>query len=62
MSHPYFCLAPMVLGKFEIAPGRSYTFRCRLHVHDGSPDPEAIERLWNDSAAPPRVRLVTDDR
>jgi hypothetical protein len=55
---PYFCFAPMVLGEFEIVPGEPYTSRYRLIVHDGPPDPAVIERLWDDYADPPVVRIV----
>ena len=57
-NKPYFCFAPMVLGEFEISPGHPYTSRYRLYVHDGPPDAADIERLWNDYAAPPVVRVV----
>jgi hypothetical protein len=59
---PYFCFAPMVLGEFEIAPGRPYVSRYRVVAHDGPPDKEAIERLWNDYADPPVVRVVEGGR
>jgi hypothetical protein len=56
---PYFCFAPMVLGDFEIAPGRPYVSRYRFAVHDGATDAATIDRLWHDYAGPPRVRVVT---
>ncbi len=60
-SMPYFCFAPEVLGAFTIAPGRPpYVSRYRFHVHDGELDSQAAERLWNDYADPPRVRVVAD--
>jgi Family of unknown function (DUF6807) len=58
---PYFSFSPPVLGDFEIAPGQTYTSRYRLIVHDGRPDPALIERLWNDFADPPTVRIVEPD-
>src|SRR4051812_42569810 len=59
-NKPYFCFAPMVLGSFEIAPGRPYLSRYRIVVHDGPPDAGALGRFWNDYADPPAVRVVTD--
>jgi hypothetical protein len=60
-NKPYFCFAPMVLGEFEITPGKPYVSRYRLLVHDGPPDQKAIERLWADYADPPRVRAVAGE-
>src|SRR5262249_39181820 len=34
-NKPYFCFAPMVLGEFDIVPGRPYVSRYRLLAHDG---------------------------
>jgi hypothetical protein len=59
-NKPYFCFAPMVLGSFDIAPGRPYTSRYRFVVHDGTPDPATLERFWHDYAEPPGVRVVTE--
>jgi hypothetical protein len=59
-NKPYFCFAPMVIGTFEIAPGRPYVSRYRFAVHDGPPDVRAIARLWHDYAEPPRVRVVNE--
>jgi hypothetical protein len=57
-NKPYLCLAPMVSGEFEIAPGKEYVSRYRLLVHDGPPDPKRIERAWNDYSDPPQVHIV----
>lgn len=57
---PYFCFAPMVLGEFEIRPGEPYQSRFRYFVHDGPLDPADAERMWNDYANPPVVRLVVE--
>ena len=59
-NKPYLSFAPEVLGEFEIVPGRKYVSRYRLIVHDGRPDLALIERLWNDYAEPPRVRIAQD--
>ena len=57
---PYLSFAPEVLGEFEIVPGREYVSRYRLIAHDGPPDPKLIERIWDDYADPPRVRIVPE--
>lgn len=57
-SKPYFSLSPMVLGQFEIKPQQPYRTRLRFFTHDGSLSPERAERLWNDYAHPPTVRIV----
>ena len=59
-SKPYFCFAPMVLGKFMVAPGDSYVSRFRYVVHDGEADPELAERSWQDLAHPVKVSVVAE--
>ena len=61
-NKPYFCFSPMVDDEFAITRGHPYVSRYRLYIHDGPPDPEAIERVWHDYAEPPRVRIVEDKR
>lgn len=56
-SEPFFCYAPQQAGDMEIAPGQPYVSRYRFVVHDGPPDKEVLERLWNDYAYPPRVKI-----
>jgi hypothetical protein len=56
-SEPFFCFAPQQGGDMEIAPGQRYISRYRFVVHDGPPNKEVIERLWNDYAHPPKVRI-----
>ncbi len=55
---PYFCFAPMVLGEFAIEPGKPYVSRYRIVAHDGPPDPKLLDRLWDDYADPPSVRVI----
>ena len=57
---PYLSFAPEFLGAFEIVPGQSYVSRYRLIAHDGPPDPKLIDRIWDDYADPPKVRIVAD--
>lgn len=54
---PYFCYAPSQLGPFAIQPGEVYAARYRFVAFDGPPDPEALDRLWNDYAYPPAVTV-----
>ncbi len=56
---PFFCYAPSQLGDWEISPGEPYVARYRFAVMDGEPDPAELERLWNDYAHPPEVRIST---
>jgi len=43
---PYFCWAPMVLGEFEIAPGKPYVSKYRYIVHKGAPKAEKLNAKW----------------
>ena len=43
---PYFCFAPMVLGKFQIKPEKPYVSRFRFVAFDGEPDQDAINEIW----------------
>ncbi|MBG87963.1 MAG: hypothetical protein CMO80_13820 [Verrucomicrobiales bacterium] len=43
---PYFCWAPMVLGEFEVAPGKPYVSKFRYIVHKGEPDAKKLNRQW----------------
>lgn len=56
---PYFVFAPMQLGEMAIDPGSPYVMRYRYITYDGNPDPEKINRLWNDYAYPPGVTVET---
>ena len=48
---PYFCWAPMVLGEFEIAPGKPYVSKFRYIVHKGEPDSSSLNNQWKVFAA-----------
>jgi len=45
-NKPYFCFAPMVLGDFQIEPGKPYVSRYRFVAFDGRPDVEDFQALW----------------
>jgi len=59
-SKPYFCLSPMVLGEFEIEPRQPYRTRLRFFAHDGPLSVAQAQRLWNDFAHPPTVRIMQE--
>lgn len=58
---PYFCYTPASLGAFEILPQRPYFSRYRFICHDGRLTSEELERLWQDYASPPQVRMLGDE-
>lgn len=45
-SMPYFVYSPVVLGEMLIEPGTSLHSRYRIFVADGNPDPNQLERIW----------------
>ncbi len=56
-SEPFMCYAPSQLGDWQIEPGQKYQSKYRFVVHDGKPDPERLEALWQNYAWPPQVRV-----
>ena len=61
-SKPYFVFTPQVEEGFQIKPGEPYVSRFRYIVHDGEPDPELLDRLWNDYANPPKATVIEADK
>jgi hypothetical protein len=59
-TEPFFNFAPQQTGDMEIKPGQDYVSRYRFVVHDGPPDRAELDRLWNDFAHPPGVKIVAD--
>jgi hypothetical protein len=57
-TEPFFNFAPQQAGDMDIKPGQDYVSRYRFVVHDGPPDRAELDRLWNDFAHPPGVKLV----
>ena len=49
-NKPYFCFAPMVLGGFQIEPGKPYVSRFRFVAFDGEPDADQLNALWGQYA------------
>lgn len=56
-DEPFFNYAPQAAGPMEITPGKPYVMRYRFVVHDGAPDKDLLERLWQDYAQPPAVTV-----
>lgn len=56
-DEPFFNFAPQQLGEMRIIPGAPYEVRYRYVTYDGEPDPEKLNRLWNDFAYPPGVTV-----
>lgn len=56
---PYFCFAVASLDPFIIEPGKSFDSRYRYYVHDGKPNAEQDQRLWEDYAHPPQVKIIS---
>jgi len=57
---PYFCFTPALLGSFTIEPGKPYVSRYRFCIHQGKPNQEVTEQLWQDYAHPVEVRVVSN--
>lgn len=57
-TEPFFNFAPQQAGDMEIKPGGKYVSRYRFVIHDGPPDKAELDRLWNDYAHPPVVKVT----
>ncbi|MHC4474495.1 MAG: DUF6807 domain-containing protein [Planctomycetota bacterium] len=56
-KHVFFNFAPCQLGDWVMEPGRDYVFRYRFYVHEGKTNVADTERIWNDFAEPPEVKI-----
>jgi hypothetical protein len=56
-EYVFLGFAPSRLGDWIMEPGKDYIFRYRFFVHEGKPVVADIERLWNDFAEPPKVKM-----
>ncbi len=56
-TEPFFNYAPQQAGDMEIKPGEKYVSRYRFVVLDGAPVKAELDRLWNDYAHPPIVKV-----
>jgi hypothetical protein len=57
-NYVFFNFAPSQAGEWVMEPGKDYVFQYRLFVHEGKPNVEDIERIWNDYANPPKLTIV----
>jgi hypothetical protein len=57
-TEPFMAFAPVKDGPFTIHPGTPYVTRFRFVTIDGAPDVALLDRLWNDYAKPPAVRVA----
>jgi len=53
----FFNWAPSQAGNWVMEPGKEYVFRYRMFVHEGKVKVAEAERVWNDYADPPVVKL-----
>ena len=56
-TEPFFCYAPQQGGDMEIKPGDTCVSRYRFVIHDGVMAKAELDRLWNDYAHPPVVKV-----
>ena len=59
-TEPYINLAPQQSGDLEITSDKPLTLRYRFVVADGAPDKAELDRLWNDYAHPPKVKIAVE--
>lgn len=59
-TEPFFCYAPQQLGDMQIKPDDNYVSRYRFVVHDGAISRDELDRIWNDYAHPPVVRVSAE--
>ncbi len=57
---PYFCFAVSVLDSFDIKPRKPYISRYRFYIHDGKPNRKVDQKLWEDFAHPPTVKIIIE--
>lgn len=58
-TDPYLAFSPVKDGAFSLQPGVPYVSRFRFVTFDGPPNPELLNRLWDDFATPPEAHLET---
>jgi hypothetical protein len=59
-NNVFFNFCPSQAGEWEMKPGEDHVFRYRLYVHEGKINVEDAERVWNDYANPPTVKLLKE--
>jgi hypothetical protein len=53
----FFNWAPSQLGDWVMEPGKDHIFRYRLYVHEGKVNVADSERVWQDFAEPPEIKV-----
>jgi hypothetical protein len=53
----YFEFCPTRHNDWELSPGNTYRLKYRMLVYDGKIDQPTADRLWNDFAYPPAIRV-----
>ena len=54
----FFEFCPIRHDSWPLAPGQDYVLKYRLMVYDESSDAQTAERVWQDFAHPPEVKLA----
>jgi len=57
----YFEFCPIRYNDWVLDPGKVYRLKYRMLVYDGKIDKSTADRLWNDFAYPPLVKLCVPD-
>lgn len=55
----YFEFCPIRHKSWDLFPGNVYRLKYRMLVYDGTIDQATADRLWNDFAYPPAVKILT---
>lgn len=54
----YFEFCPIRLKSWDLLPGKTYELKYRMLVYDGKIDGATADRIWNDFAYPPVIKVV----
>lgn len=54
----YFEFCPIRHNRWILEPGKIYSQKYRLLIYDGKIDNLTAERIWNDFACPPEVKII----
>lgn len=57
----FFEFCPIRYKEWIIEPGNVYRLKYRIILYDGKVRPDTAERLWNDFASPPEIRIEGND-
>jgi len=56
----YFEFCPIRLKNWILNPGNVYRLKYRMLIYDGNISSSDADRIWNDFAFPPAVRVLRD--